>query len=58
MGVLSGKIVATGRVVAYNPTVADLFANKIGVDLLSRQEPQLIGALGAALFAFEEAEHV
>ncbi|MBU4230942.1 MAG: ATPase [Proteobacteria bacterium] len=57
LGVLSGKIVATGGVVAYNPTVANLLANRIGVDPLIPPEPQLIGALGAALFAFEEAEH-
>jgi predicted CoA-substrate-specific enzyme activase len=57
LGVLSGKIVASGGVVAYNPTVANLLANRIGVDPLIPPEPQLIGALGAALFAFEEAEH-
>jgi len=55
LGVLSGKIVATGGVVAYNPTVAGLLARSTGGELLIPPEPQLIGALGAALFAFEEA---
>ncbi len=58
LGVLSGRIVATGGVVAHNPTVAGLLAQRLGVAPLIPPEPQLIGALGAALFAVEEAEHV
>jgi predicted CoA-substrate-specific enzyme activase len=55
MDPLDGKVVATGGVVAHNPTVVELLSEAIGRPVLTPPEPQLAGALGAALFARDGA---
>lgn len=51
---LTGEVVLTGGVVAHHPVVVDLLAEACGSCIpLVPPEPQLIGALGAALFARE-----
>ena len=55
MDVLDGKIVATGGVVAHNPTIVALLAEALGREVLTPEKPQLAGALGAALFARDES---
>ncbi len=55
MEVLSGRIVATGGVVAHLPTIVELLGAATGVQILTPPEPQLAGAMGAALFALEES---
>ncbi len=54
MDVLDGKVVATGGVVAHHPLVVELLAAAIGTPVFIAPEPQLAGALGAALIALEE----
>jgi len=48
---LEGKVIVTGGVVAYNPTIAALFADKLGLEVNVPPSPQFTGALGAALTA-------
>jgi (R)-2-hydroxyacyl-CoA dehydratese activating ATPase len=57
MDVLDGKVVATGGVVAHHPLVAELLAAATGNPVLIAPEPQLAGALGAALIALEETAY-
>jgi predicted CoA-substrate-specific enzyme activase len=57
MDVLSGTVVATGGVVAHHPLVVELLAAVTGNPVRIAPEPQLAGALGAALFALEETAH-
>jgi predicted CoA-substrate-specific enzyme activase len=51
MDPLEGEVVLTGGVVAYNPTVADILAERIGRKITVPAHPQFTGALGAALLA-------
>jgi predicted CoA-substrate-specific enzyme activase len=51
MDVLHGKIVATGGVVAYHPTVVRLLAEAARTEVAVSPHPQEIGAFGAALAA-------
>ena len=51
MDVLQGKIVVTGGVVAYHPTVVALLAAACRAEVLVAPHPQEIGAIGAALAA-------
>jgi predicted CoA-substrate-specific enzyme activase len=53
MDPLDGNIVMSGGVVAHNPYFVKLCEEKIGKDIFVPPFPQLIGALGAALFAQE-----
>lgn len=53
IGPLDGDVVMSGGVVAHNPLVAELMAEKLGRSVLLPRSPQTIGALGAALFALE-----
>lgn len=53
MDPLSGKVVATGGVVAHNPIVQEILSEAIGGEVLCPPKPQLSGALGAALYALE-----
>jgi len=53
MGVLEGTIVMTGGVVAYNRIIVDIMGRLVGTKILTPPNPQLTGALGAALFARE-----
>ena len=51
MDVLHGKIVATGGVVAYHPTVVKLLSEAVRTEVVVSPHPQEIGAFGAALAA-------
>jgi activator of 2-hydroxyglutaryl-CoA dehydratase len=53
MDPLEGNIVMSGGVVAHNPYFVKMCEEKIGKDIFVPPFPQLIGALGAALFALE-----
>jgi predicted CoA-substrate-specific enzyme activase len=54
MADLRGTVVLTGGVVAHHPLVAEVLAKMSGADVNVPPEPQLIGALGAALIAKDE----
>ena len=56
MGAFSETIVMTGGVVAFNPYLVDMLAQKTGRPVLVPEFPQLTGAIGAALFALEEVK--
>jgi len=51
MDPLDGLVMATGGVVAHNPVIVDILADRIGRKVLVPDSPQLTGALGAALTA-------
>ena len=51
MDPLAGEVVLTGGVVAFNPTVAAILGERIGRPVTVPPQPQLTGALGAALQA-------
>ena len=51
MDPLAGEVVLTGGVVAHNPTLARLFAERLGRKVLVPPEAQFTGALGAAILA-------
>ncbi|NOZ01178.1 MAG: ATPase [Deltaproteobacteria bacterium] len=51
MDPLNGAVALTGGVVAHNPVVADILSKKLGRPVRVPPNPQLIGALGAALVA-------
>ena len=53
MDPLEGNIVMSGGVAAYNPYLVKMFEKKIGKKIFVPHLPQLTGALGAALYAFE-----
>ena len=47
------EVVISGGVVAHNSIIADIFSEKLGREVLYSENPQLTGALGAALYALE-----
>lgn len=51
MDTLQEKVVMSGGVVAHNPFLVKMFEDKIGNEIYVPPEPQLTGALGAALYA-------
>jgi predicted CoA-substrate-specific enzyme activase len=51
-----GQLVMTGGVVAHNPLMARLMGEAFGQPVHVPSQPQLVGALGAALFAREKVE--
>ncbi len=51
MSQLRGTVVMTGGVVAYHPIVAEIMERETGTTVKVPPEPQLVGALGAALIA-------
>jgi predicted CoA-substrate-specific enzyme activase len=51
MDPLEGKVMLTGGVVAFNPTIREILAEKLGRDVTVPEHPQFTGALGAALTA-------
>jgi predicted CoA-substrate-specific enzyme activase len=53
MDTLTGRVVMTGGVVAFNPIVAELLSARTGVEIEVAPHPQEMGAFGAALFAQE-----
>ena len=54
MDTLVGKVVITGGVVAYNDIIMKILAKQVGKEISTPPNPQLSGAIGAALFAKEE----
>jgi (R)-2-hydroxyacyl-CoA dehydratese activating ATPase len=54
MDLLAERVVMTGGVVAYNPFLVTMVEEMIHRPVLVPEHPQLTGALGAALFAWEE----
>jgi len=55
MDVLTGRVVMSGGVVAFNPIVAELLSAQLQREVAIAPHPQEIGAFGAALFAMESA---
>jgi (R)-2-hydroxyacyl-CoA dehydratese activating ATPase len=53
MDVVTGALVMTGGVAAYNPVLVRLAGEAFGCPVLVPPEAQFIGALGAAIFAAE-----
>ncbi len=51
MSQLRGTVVMTGGVVAFHPIVAEIMERETGTTVKVPPEPQLVGALGAALIA-------
>ncbi|MEK7270496.1 MAG: acyl-CoA dehydratase activase [Planctomycetota bacterium] len=56
MDALEGEVVLSGGVVANHPVVAEIFYEKLGRRPLLPDQPQLVGALGAALLGQESHE--
>ncbi len=50
---LEGTIVLTGGLIEYNSIIGDLLRSEINAEILIPPRPQLVGAIGAALFASE-----
>ncbi len=50
---LEGSVVLTGGVIAHNNIIANILKKEINAEILIPPNPQLIGAIGAALFAIE-----
>lgn len=55
MDSLGGEVVMSGGVVAHNPFLVDMVAEKLGRPVRVPPFPQFAGAIGAALFAREQA---
>lgn len=53
MDTLTGRVIMTGGVVAFNDIVAELLSARTGVEVEVAPHPQEMGAFGAALFAAE-----
>jgi predicted CoA-substrate-specific enzyme activase len=51
MDPLDGMVMATGGVVAHNPVIVEIFAARLGREVIVPEAPQFTGALGAALTA-------
>jgi predicted CoA-substrate-specific enzyme activase len=55
MDTLTGRVVLTGGVVAFNAIVAELLSARVGFEVEIAPHPQEMGAFGAALFGLESA---
>lgn len=55
MDPLQGEVVITGGVVAHNPILAEILAQRLGHPVNIMPNAQLAGAIGAALLAMEES---
>ncbi len=53
MDTLAGEVLATGGVVAHNPVIVEILAEKLGRPVTVPPHPQFTGALGAALSALK-----
>ena len=51
MDPLEGEVMATGGVVAHNPTIVEIITERLGREVMVPEAPQFTGALGAALTA-------
>jgi len=58
MDVLDGRVVATGGVVAYHPTMVALLSQALHAEVTVPPHPQEVGAFGAALAARDGAVSV
>jgi predicted CoA-substrate-specific enzyme activase len=56
MDSLTENVVMTGGVIAHNPLIVDMTEEIIGRKILVPEQPQLTGAIGAALYAMDESE--
>jgi len=56
MDVLTGRVVMSGGVVAFNPIVAELLSAELQGEVVIAPHPQEMGAFGAALFAMESVK--
>ncbi len=56
MDALTDTVVMTGGVVAHNPYLVCMMGEMTAREILVPEHPQLAGAIGAALFAAEEAD--
>ena len=54
MDPLDGTVILTGGVAGNNPIVAQMLSEMLGKEVKQPPDPQLAGALGAALFARED----
>jgi activator of 2-hydroxyglutaryl-CoA dehydratase len=55
MDTLSGRVIMTGGVVAFNAIVAELLSSRAGTKVEIAPHPQEIGAFGAALSGQESS---
>ena len=55
MDTLTGRVIMTGGVVAFNDIVAELLSTRAGLEVEIAPHPQEMGAFGAALFALESS---
>ncbi len=46
-------VVISGGVVHHNPIIADILSERLGKEVLKAEQPQIAGALGAALYAMD-----
>jgi activator of 2-hydroxyglutaryl-CoA dehydratase len=53
MDTLTGRVIMTGGVVAFNDIVAHLLSTRVGIKAEIAPHPQEMGAFGAALFAVD-----
>jgi predicted CoA-substrate-specific enzyme activase len=53
MDTLTGRVIMTGGVVAFNDIVAELLSTRAGIEVEIAPHPQETGAFGAALYAKE-----
>jgi predicted CoA-substrate-specific enzyme activase len=53
MDTLTGRVIMSGGVVAYNPIVAEIISDRVKKKVEIAPHPQEMGAFGAALFAAE-----
>lgn len=56
MDAVSERVVLTGGVVAHNPYLVEMAAERLGRPVLLPELPQLAGAIGAALYARESVQ--
>jgi len=54
----AGRVVMTGGVVAHNPYIVEMAGEMTGRPVLFPELPQLAGAIGAALYALDEADPI
>lgn len=55
MDTLTDKVVLTGGVIEHNPFLAELLGEHTSAPVLIPPNPQIVGALGAALYALDKA---
>lgn len=56
MDPLDGEVVMTGGVVAHNDIITTIFRDLLNKEVLVASQPQLTGALGAALIGLESVD--